>query len=809
MFRFRFEGARRGAPRKLRAALWSLALVGGCRLLKPGVSPDDPLPPPEPASTVPARVEVRDVEFRPRLALVARQGDPAGAVALAVAHDLGARASLAIGELVRGRLEQRGIGIQANAHGLGFHVASLVESPDAAARFVTAASEALQEPVEASEPALRGLAEALEALRGRPRAGEAEGAVAACSGEIVAEASEAAIDPKSAADLKRLEDWRRRMAVAPGVAVAAVGRSSVLDAAAQALHRVPAWPTEPAPEDAWPSGDQLGFTPIAEGDRPLLVALRVGEPSQALQAAEALDRSGSMLAARLEALDPSFKLERAFATLRPRGACLRVEVATQRGATPKPAEVARAAAIVVDEAQAAVAAAPKSEWVLDQRVLRPADPRDSAAVAAWRSLSGRLPPGEPRVYVSAGSEARAPDPKADAELRRLFAAAERHAAKSSLDTRVRAEPGQGELWALLATPCGTSGESQAQAGLGALLVSTLARPRRRTGDVEIEPWISADGYGLLAHGPRRGPNESPRAHAERVATALGKALAGTRTTSAEVASARRRLLADLGQPRPGFDALLGALAPDRPSWLDPRGTWASLGELSASSVEAERRAFIGEPLRLAVIANWDDEQGQHLSRALDRWLGPLRGEASAGCSAPDRPIPRPGEYRVLTGGEAPVSAYVAVTLPPSAELHRQEAEWTVHLLNRDGGWLDQALRLPGLASSARATLLGGPRISAIAIAVRAVDDGRDAAVAQIRALLERLATGAATAADVQAARAAYVSGRRTALLDPRRRLVELWEDDDPLPAPDLASLRKLHRALAPDQHVVVRVDERQ
>ena len=79
----------------------------------------------------------------------------------------------------------------------------------------------------------------------------------------------------------------------------------------------------------------------------------------------------------------------------------------------------------------------------------------------------------------------------------------------------RIEAGQGEIWMLLASPCGTTVEDSTDAGWRGLAMRTAAMVD--VGDVVLEPWVTPDGIGLLAHGARSGPAETPVAHATRVA----------------------------------------------------------------------------------------------------------------------------------------------------------------------------------------------------------------------------------------------------------------------------------------------------
>jgi len=148
--------------------------------------------------------------------------------------------------------------------------------------------------------------------------------------------------------------------------------------------------------------------------------------------------------------------------------------------------------------------------------------------------------------------------------------------------------------------------------------------------------------------------------------------------------------------------------------------------------------------------------------------------------------------------------YVAVPVPATTAAERREAEWTLWLLNRQSGWLDQTLRVPGLTSSAHAHLVGGRRGAALIVELSASKEQIDQAVAQVRGLLQRLAQGAATEADVQRATAHFAARDRAASLDPRHRIVQLWQGASAVRAPNLASLHKLHRRVfRPDTHLIV------
>src|SRR5260221_436066 len=108
----------------------------------------------------------------------------------------------------------------------------------------------------------------------------------------------------------------------------------------------------------------------------------------------------------------------------------------------------------------------------------------------------------------------------------------------SVDARRAVEQGQGEIWVLLASPCATSSETSQTAGISALAMRTLAQKAKVLDGARIEAWVSAQGIGLLSHGPRLGPSEAPSRHLARVTSALGRALAGSQIADDDAAEAR-------------------------------------------------------------------------------------------------------------------------------------------------------------------------------------------------------------------------------------------------------------------------------
>lgn len=762
------------------------------------VSPATPIADHQPAA--PAPLERVALDDRPPLTLVARGGDPRPALAFVAAHSRGSAASAALAGVLAARLEAAGIvGVETRAHGLGIEVACLAAGPKDAERFVTAVRAAVATEVTLADPALRAARRQEEALFALRFAGPAQAAAAACSGELGVLPAASRVDLASRAGVAWLNQARAAIFRVEAAAFAALGPESFLDATRDALSDASAWPTGDADTDTWPEQDVVAVDP-GGGNRQLSVAVWLANADAAVGAANALGSGESELRARLESLAPPWRLERATAIARQRGACLRLDV-TPPPLDPGPSsgEVGRVAALVERSALLAVASAGRG--ALDESVLRPIDPRRSASLAAWRALPSGEQPGALRRTVAYVTGAG--DSVATSELGRSVSDARVRLARPSIDVAEQAEPGQGELWMLLASPCGTGTESAQDAGALALLLrsSAISRPDP---SVQLEPWVTPDGIGLLAHGPRSLSSEPPAVHARRVARALGRALVG-RIGGAELGAARADLLTGLGgQPFVGFSLALEGLSPGHPSWLEPRGTWDSVSELPSEALERARRLWLGGPLRLSVLTNGGSGQSRAAVEELESWLLPLRAEVRACPIARAEPARR-GEVRV-DAKSAPnyEGAYVGVTLGSPGFVSARIAELLAFMLNRPGGLLERAVAVPGLGATVRAHALGGVRRPALLLDVRALPERLEEAVRRARAVFDSLSRGAFGGEDLASAQRELARREEEARFDPRRRIVELWRAEK-APALDLAAVRAALPALGSGSHWVVSV----
>ena len=741
-----------------------------------------------------------DVDDRPPLAVVGRGGDPQSALAFTASHARGATLSAALAGLIGARLEARGLaGVDARAHGLGFEITWLASNGQHAAQFVGAIHDALQTPVRPNDPALaRARREAL-AVRGLPFAGPGDAAAAACSGDLGVLAPSQEPDLNTQAGVARLESARAAVFRARASAFAALGPSEFLDAAANALGSGDDWPTAAPDADPWPAADTV--TAEAGGNaRRLSVALRIPDADAAASAGAALGAPGSDLVARLGAFAPAWTLERSAAIARPRGACLRLDVAPPRGDQgPAPAEIARAAALVESSARAELARA--EPGALDESLLRPTDPRRAAALAAWRALEGRERPGPERLAVAYVADAS--DTISAPEIARSVAAARARIEKRSIELTQRVESGQGELWMLLASPCGTMLESAADAGALSLALRAVSEAASGSG-VQLEPWVSADGVGLLAHSPRADPRETPEVHARRVARVLGRAFV-ERLQGPHVAVARDALATELGgQAFPAWSRSLEGLSPEHPSLLEPRGTWSTVTSLTNDTLERVRRVLAQAPLRLSMLANVNEHQVAAAETELEAWLLPLRAELRA-CSPTGVAASRRGLLELgVPEADAREGAYVGAVLDEATPRAARALELTAFLLNRNDGLLEQALSGSKLKATARAHALGGARRPALVIDVRALPQDVPDALGRVRGLLDRLAQGGITQAELKYAEQELDRADAFGRLDPRRRVVELWRGSRTAPL-DLPTLRMIQASLRGASQWIVQV----
>jgi hypothetical protein len=759
----------------------------------------------------------------PPLAVVVRDGDAQGAISVAaptegIAADRGALVSVSLAALVEERLAQRGVEATAVGGWNGWRLRALVATPAAAASAIEAVTAALLTPVAPGEPALAGVARKAIALGRRPLVDRALIDVAACTGEAYGTGGDL---PPTAAEL---ESWRAAAHGLGRIAFATAGSASLADAAAQAIGRGPPWPRgAPMASTPWPGPDARAVVYDASGEilpgtARIVVTARTASPERATAVASRLGDPRGPLASRLAALEAPARVRSVVATAHVDGGCVatRIDLATRDAASDDPVRIATAAALARQEIAVEVADAEAPPDLGRALASRASDPRDAAERAAWWSLSGRragVPDDDLRmtlvVGVTAARDASEPA-SADAIRTELDRATMAWHARV-VEARTSVEQGQGETWVLLASTCGTWPEAAGDAGVGAAVaVAAASQAAQAASEARVEPFIEVGGVGILVHGPAR-TGESARAHARRLADVAARAFAADSLDSTRVVQARTTLLARAtATDARALGALGAALAPAHPSWLEPAGTIFGLASASDEAVALRAATIRAGPLRVAVVANADAEQADVAVRAVDRWVARRPGESRVCPPGPALSAPRTGTYAVDLPAGAPSEVLLAVPLVPGDEPSRASATWLAAMLDAPDGLLARSLGAdpdgpPGasLVRSSSVAFLGTPRTPALVIRLVASDAPLDPAVAQTRALLDRLRQGALREDDRARAGAWLARVRLAASLDPRARVIDLWRGQPASPAPSLEALRSFAAAALRDDALVI------
>ncbi len=743
-------------------------------------------------------VQVVRVENRPTLQLIRRGGDPRGAVAVAVFPPGGSRATLLMMALLEHRLRTNSREpLHSEVHSIGLVISREVKSAADGRSFIEEVHQALAEPVKAAEIGEIHEDAYLQAAAVRVDKPSPFGlCMAQLGAEGPDELSETILHSDLERRLERLETIRRESVGAGRVGLSALGSPELLQAVTDA--HAQDWPQGAAPEDSWSPEDSVAVVGSA-GGRELRIALRLSDSEAALAGARALRDPQHPLHARLHALSPALSTADVAVTLRPAGACAGVTLSIKSDShLPSPERLAEAAILVGDEMEATFRRV-LTEEETNLALLEPDGAQEAAALAAWTAVRSaktganskriaeyRTPPGESLSSAKLTTEMDL--------VRKIWA-------KREIPSETRQEFGQGELWMMVASPCGTQPEGPDESGLRALAVSSLAQAFSGKRGVTLLPWVSQNGIGLVGHAaPLRG--ESPDRHAARVARAIALAFAGPPLDGRAVANARSEQLDRIGSD-PGVALMVDVLSAGRPSMIQPWGHDRSVAALSTADVERTRSDLVKEPLRASLLLNSTASQAGAANDALSQWLASTRDHTEKCPALKPKPAPA-GTWTLQTiEEEVHVGAYVGVWAPTQPVLGHA----TAYLLNRPAGWLDRALLKPGLVASATASYWGGKEYGALVLQVGAAPHQLEAAVMQARGVLDAISDGALSEQDLALASDEYARRQQEVLRTPPGRLVQLWLGEAS-PGPTLESMRQFHSQLKASEHRVITVNQR-
>lgn len=652
---------------------------------------------------------------------ITREGDPQGTIAVAMAlSTVDPRAPVALAAVFEARL--------------GGPARGVLATPARGAVRIVAPSASLEEVRAALTTAISGgdrvIAEAK--LRAFPSARPPE-TVATCTGVARGLAARDITEAE-------LETLRKDAVIGGRLAFGVVGSASYVARASAPLpwprgaSDVRATPPEPgfelrAPEGTGDGGPRLAGATVLTWvpHRDEAIAERVGR--------ELLPLPSLFPGLAKVDVDVHFRVAG--------GACLAVDVEGV-AADALPALLA----FVRGATRRAVVASAEPPPPKDGTLAREADARVAAERAAWWGLTRDGANGDRAVEIT---DARVFDRELTAD--RLRAQTERAEALTKaprVESRVRLEQGQRELWLLVGSPCGTAFESRDDAGTGALFVASVAHTLMHRYDLAAEPFLDADGVGLYVHDTQK-KGESADALAERLGNAVGAAWAQLDDRSIE---AGRALL--LPMVRRG--AAVRDLSREHPSWLSPAGNEDS--RIPAGLLKHPQNRLRLGPVRMAVLAFAGETQAATARSALDRWMTRAEGQGQCPATPPStlalgKPTSKPdgGLTFALPLTGAPAFAAAEAWAPRLAE---------------------EATRLG--AGPAWAVAAGGARGGALVVHV---DTGPGLQSAPVLTPRLRAALAGARAGTLPPVPAAF---------DPRRRLAELFLGRAPATQADLQAL---------------------
>ncbi len=725
----------------------------------------------------------RHWDSKPSLTVIARHGDPFAALALAGKTGAGPAATAALAQIVKKRLSASPGQHQAFPSSFGLTlVVSIASSKDARPALRDVAL-ALRRPIEITEIDNLIIEKLRADFASAPPASASDVALANCSGELFVDGQLTALLSSHAQLREAAERARVEIYSSNNARFALVGTRIIAHDVEQALNEMPPWPrATPANERANEPFDRPPETSIVLGSpRQLSFAWRVGSIAKANQAAEILGRNGSPLLSQVSALDADWKVEAVSSVARGVGACLRIDLSNASDNTAiATSNLENLSRVAVAESRIALDTADHApfenrDWAIDN------DPERASRQVAWNSLSVTDSATKPKLHIQLRL---LPTDKGAETLETALRDAIAKRNTSPIETAYAMELGQTELWSLLASPCGTSLESVEDAGSTAAWIQALSQRFSGHLGVQVEPWITADGIGFIAHCQPQSQSETSLSIATRLGNALGSIIATGTVTGAELASLREQVLLRVGPtPRPGYWRLVDSLSSGHPATFEPLGTFDSIRSVDTAHLRAKRIAWLNGPLRLGALLNRDKEQLAAVNSSLHRWLDPHRSELRQ-CTPTIAAARRSQDIQVVTRSidAHDSSAYLAVQLASQSQERVVYEHWLLWLLTRPGGWLETTVSQSGTRSSCAADIMGPSHNRSLVISLNVDDESKLAdLIARVRDLLSRLSRQGAEVSDIDSAKAWSETQIRRAELDPRRRLLDAWRGSSVVP----------------------------
>lgn len=747
-----------------------------------------------------APLSVEERKTGPRLATVSREGDPSGAVAMAIVSPRagldGGAASRTIAALVDARLRARSVEPATSWDGAGVRVAlSLSDSLDVQ-RAVELLRDALHRPVALDD--VNAVRRSLESSAGTMLAAP-YAPLARCTGEPASVPGEGfALETQSLDEL--LAKARRR----GGVALGAVGTSERTGSLARAVDDGETWSLEEQPQARRPLVATHSVTVAGRpSNEPQLdVAVPLRDPRRALQLALQEEVGRSPLSVRLVLSESPFRLARVVASAQGDGGCVRLTLEAKGVTRSRLPRAAAEALAVASETLKTDLETPLEPTVVARQILRSTDAAATAELAAWWALAGAA---AEEVELETSSVLAVPAERGDIagtyeELEGAYRSEialatqrspSRDAASPKPDERVAVERGQGESWLLIANECALAREGDWDAGRSALVARIAASPGTLAG-VVLEPWVEPAGVGLLAR-TQQLPGETSAATGRRLGMVVGVALTSLATPEERFARTKLEALRLLSTPSARrLEGLLTRLEGAAPSWLRPDGLLERQLATTAEDAEERWRAMLREPWRVAMIAAHDVDESPAAFGELRRWVGP---PDDAGCQAAHS-----------NRTTAPAAArWAAPSLSPHAFLAFQ-AEGPSESAVAEVVVAHLASVSQRVAAESRAVLVGAPRRPTVVVEIVASGAERDAALGAWHRELESLRTGALSEDELRKAQLLVNREHVRALESPRGRISALWRGDRVTPVSHSEVREWLGRHLTKDRIQVLTGD---
>ncbi|APS00198.1 insulinase family protein [Pajaroellobacter abortibovis] len=767
-------------------------------------------------------IEVQTFSKIPPLVTIEREGDPQAAIGLAVVtlgidSQRDTEVAIALSSLLETRLQRNGMtNITVIPMVDGYRIHRFIQNAEEGEKIISLLHQALLSPIAQGSEQLTALHQQMEWLQKQPSLLPSLSAMARCEGKpYLLHPNQDASSRNSSSFLKpnpsTIESWRTHAHTVGRIAFGITGTASTIQRVSKALISTGAWPeaqqlsifTQSPPP--MPTQPVLSYSidPSVQNQARVTLASWIYSGSKAVAIANHIVHQQNSFIARLNANCPLFSIQQVTATAHPEGGCLVVTMnsplfppSTKEEEVPFNSALNTLSAwtaIAEQELQITLNTEFTDLFSIPNIVLTTSDPREASSLGAWWALASQTNQRYPTASPSIGISLEIPS---TAEIKSSQNPSEKNQnflknwarntialATPQIAFKTKVEQGQGEIWILLASPCGTLHESDETAGLTAMatqFVAEYASTRFRSKEVTIEEWISTEGVGWIAHTPRQ-PLESSHQHAQRIADALGQSLFAIPLDSLTMAQTRIAILArrdkdfkkEIGIP------LAKSLAPGRLAWLFPFGSPSVQERISDAALRASISSLQQGPLRASILVNQEDGQAQEIARLLDRWANHDLDTQRHCHATPPAVAPRPGSYAIRLPSGSSAEAWIAFPLSPNHPGQQEIAQLIAILLNQEEGIFSQTLRKSRIIHQWGARVIGSSLSSALAIRMETSPGQLESAVDQARAILQRLRQGDITQEELSQAIHRYQESNLEKLVHPSERLIALWRNDPP------------------------------